>query len=413
MGAILLSAISRNPYPAVVAVPLVTYIILAMLFSHRPHVEVSVGRSSEGDGLYEDEARVCSVRVRNEGGRLDVVEVVDVLPAGMRLKSGSNRTYASLGPGDELTLRYGVESPSFGSFSLGPVRVRSLDTFGIFAEERTVERRERLTVFPKLHYVEHLELGLRLTRNWPGEIVSRRTGPGSEFYSIRPHIAGDLPKNINWRASARSEELQTNQYMSELGGEVMIVLDARKSTEVGRPLATALSYSTRAAATIAYSLLRDRNRVGLLVVGDRLVKVQPGFGRRQFDLMLYALVGVEAGSMWEMRNLPQYLKLLYPKADQLVVVSPQVDDDVFFPLLELASMGRSLTLLSPSPLELERETLERGRVEAVAEGLARLEREARLSLLRRRMYVIEWDVQQPLAASLSEGMMAWRKVGAR
>jgi uncharacterized protein (DUF58 family) len=193
----------------------------------------------------------------------------------------------------------------------------------------------------------------------------------------------------------------------------MIVLDARASTELGPPPNTLLMYSVRAAAAMAYGLLRDRDRVGLLAVGDSLVKVQPGFGRRQFDRILYALVGVEGGSMWEMKHLPQYLRLLYPRVNQLVVVSPLVEESVYSSLMELAAMGYSLTLVSPSPFELERETLEQGRVTSVAEGLARLERGTRLSTLSRYVAVIDWNVKQPLSQSLSEGVLVWRKARAR
>ncbi len=409
MMAVLLSALAGEPNLAFVAVPLVTFFILARLTSHSPHLNVGVERWWEEERLYEDDIRTYSVVIRNEGGPIDMVEAVDALPPGAVIKAGSNRAYASLGSGQEMEIRYSASWPAFGRFSVGPVRVRATDTFGFFAEEKTLEDRAGLVVFPKLQLLEHLELGLRLAKHWPGEIISQKTGQGTEFFSIRPYAPGDLPRNINWRATARSAGLETNQYMKELGGEVMIVLDARASTEIGPPPRTLLRYSIEAAASSAYSLLRDRDRVGLLAVGESLVKAQPGFGRRHYDRILHALMGVEGGSMWEMKHLPQYLRLLYPRVNQLVVVSPLTDEGVFSSMVELASEGYAMTLLSPSPFELEKETLKGGRVEEAAEGLARMARRSRLEALSRHVTVIDWDVRKPLGQSLSEGVMAWRR----
>ncbi len=407
MVAVLAAAATREPYLAIVSVPLVVFFVLARLTSHAPHVDLEVERWSNEERLYEDDPRSYSLMVRNRGSKLDMVEAVDLLPGGVKVTAGANRAYASLAKGEEVEIRYDAACPSFGTFSVGPVRVRSTDSFGLFAEEKTLEERAALVVFPKLQLMEHLELGLRLAKHWPGEIMSRRTGTGMEFYSIRPYAPEDMPRNVNWRATARSEGLQTNQYMKELGGEVMVVVDARASTEVGRPGRTVLKYSIEAAAAVSYGLLRDR--VGLLAVGETLVKVQPGFGRRHFDRILYSLMEVRAGSMWEMKHLPQYLRLLYPKVNQLVVVSPLTDRGVFSSLVELASDGYAMTLLSPSPFELEKETLKGGRVEEAAERLARARGGASWRALSRHVTVVDWDVRVPLSQALSEGVLAWRR----
>ena len=46
---------------------------------------------------------------------------------------------------------------------------------------------------------------------YTGATTLRTPGQGSEFYSLREYVPGDLFKNINWKAFARTGELMINE----------------------------------------------------------------------------------------------------------------------------------------------------------------------------------------------------------
>ncbi len=277
------------------AVPIVTYIALMRIMQPRPHLDVTVERRSEADSIYEGEKARFTLHVHNNGPPIATLELFDLLPPNVRLVSGSNRVLTFLGRGETRTFPYSVEAAVFGSYDIGPIRMRATDLGGNRAEEKRLESHATLWVYPDIRYVSRIAIGPHRPRNWPGETVARRAGSGIDYYGVKDYASGDSLRRVNWKASSRSQEILINQYLDESGGDILVVLDSRSVSEVGSPPESLLTHSTRAAAAIAYRLLRDRNRVGLIGMGSNLVTVPPGFGKRQFERILVSLLTLKAG----------------------------------------------------------------------------------------------------------------------
>ena len=98
---------------------------------------------------------------------------------------------------------------------------------------------------------------------------------------MRQYVPGDELRKINWKASARRDEMITNEFESECSGDVTIMLDARKESNVGTLENNTVEHGIRAASTIAAHILKEKNRVGLIVLRDIIDEVYPAFGKRQ------------------------------------------------------------------------------------------------------------------------------------
>jgi uncharacterized protein (DUF58 family) len=201
--------------------------------------------------------------------------------------------------------------------------------------------------------------------------------------------------------------------MSELGGDTIIALDARHISEMITPTDSMVTHSIRAAAIIAYRLLRDRNRVGLIVVGDNLHKVYPAFGRRQFDRILTTLTRTKPGSIWEIGNLAGYLSLFFSRMTQIIVITPLLDEKAFEAVANISAKGYQTLVISPSLIEIEGRNVPDDRVHRIAGDLVRLERRTKISLLRRHVAVVDWNVDESLSKALQEATFLWTRVRQR
>ena len=382
--------------------PLFTFLVLAHVVGRRPHLDFRVQRTYPEASIYEGGKAEFRVRIRNLGPDIDILEVLDETPEELTLESGANHTVRPLRRGDHLEFGYVVRPKVLGVHRIGPIRVRSLDTLGFFMEEKIVQSYAELKVYPDVQYVRQLHIRPKNARSWSGEILTRKSGTGMEFYGLRSYAPSDSFKRINWKASSRSEGLLSNQFMSEFGGDTIIVLDLRLQSVLGTGPDSTAVYATRAAAIVAYRLLRDRNRVGMIALGDRLDKVRPGFGRRQFDRLLTTMVEMKPGDTWEIGNLAGYLSFFFSRMTQIVVVSTLLDDKSYESVVQIASHGYPVLVISPSPIEFEKRGTKNERVEKVAEELVRLERQTKISLLRRYATVVDWNVNEPLSQSLRE-----------
>ena len=411
--AMTLGLVLQNQYLVASSAPLTLFLVLARLMGSPPHLDIEVERSSSRPSIYENETQIFTVRLRNKGGPIDFIEILDTLPENLRLETGSNHRFTSLQASQTFEFAYEVSPKLPGSYTIGPVKIRTADIFGLWVEERSDEKSTNLNVFPQIQYVSHINVRPRRTRHWPGEIVSRKAGQGLEFYSLREYMSGDSLKRINWRASARFDDLLSNQFMSELGGDTIIALDARYLSQTANSANSLVTYSVRAAAIIAYRLLRDRNRVGMIVIGDRLDKVSPAFGRRQFNRILTALTETRAGNTWEIGNLAGYLSLFFSRMTQIIVVTPLLDAKAFGAVADISAKGYEVLVISPSLMALEARNAPDTRIYRIAKDLVRLERQIKINLLRKHAVVVDWRVNEPLSEALQEATFLWTKARRR
>ena len=103
-----------------------------------------------------------------------------------------------------------------------------------------------------------------------GNVRSRLIDRGLEFHSIREYVPGDERRRINWKATARSENVLINLQHAERCGDIVLIVDAR--TSVGNVIRTKeqLDGVVDAACSLSSQYLRQRDRVGLLVMRDVL-----------------------------------------------------------------------------------------------------------------------------------------------
>lgn len=395
----LLGIAVKNSLLVYASVPIILYLILSTL-TERPHTDLEVERIVPRIQVYEGDEATVVLKVQNVGRTLSFLELLDALPRGTRVTQGGNHVFAELKKGETREFAYGFSPRLFGSYSIGPIMVRSLDRFGVRSEETTAELYDDIRVYPEVRYVSGFKLHHRKPRNWPGESITKKAGAGTEFYGIREYLPGESVRRVNWKASSRMDEIMVNQYLNEAGGEVIIVLDASLSSDVGRPPESTFVYSVRAAGTISYRLLRDRHRVGLLGMGDRLLRVSPGFGRRQFDRILAGLISVRPGEDWRLGMVSQYASLFFSKTTQVVLVTSLLNPESYSTVVNVAMKGHDVVVISPSPVEIDAPG--DGDVDAlrVAIKLARLERERLLSSLLSYAKVVDWNPRLPLDDAL-------------
>src|SRR5205809_1612207 len=175
-------------------------------------------------------------------------------------------------------------------------------------------------------------------------------GIGTEFYSMRKYVPGDDPKRINWKASARQNELIVNETEAERITDVMVVLDT-DVTIFEEAEDELFERGVRAAASMASLLLKQGNRVGLILQGEERGVIPPRFGKRHERNILFLLAAAKPGRAMLSTSYVMTLlaHLMLPAMAQLVVISPLLDSSLVGGLRELAATGYSILVVSPSP----------------------------------------------------------------
>jgi uncharacterized protein (DUF58 family) len=107
--------------------------------------------------------------------------------------------------------------------------------------------------------------------NLAGEHRSPLAGFAVEFAGHREYAPGDDLRHLDWRVYYRREKLFIKQYELETNFVAHLVLDASASMRYGQGPQEKWNYAACAAMALAYAIIRQGDKVGLLLV-DRQVK---------------------------------------------------------------------------------------------------------------------------------------------
>ncbi len=217
---------------------------------------------------------------------------------------------------------------------------------------------------------------------------------------MRGYVSGDDPKRINWKASAKHRRLIINETEAERVTDVMIVLDT-DVTFYESAEAELFERGVRAAASLASLLLKQGNRVGMILQGEERGIAAPAFGKRHERNILFLLAAAKPGRAVLPTDYVVALlaKLLLPARAQIVIISSLMDSTIVGGIRGLVTAGYSVLVLSPSPrdpVKFESES------EELAYRVLMLERANTLFGLEKICSASQWPVGVPLSIVLSK-----------
>ena len=235
----------------------------------------------------------------------------------------------------------------WGAFVLGPPLVRAHDRLGFYAWEARVGTRIPLRVYPSVETLHALLPPLE-TQVFVGNQVSRAKGDGIEFSDIRAWAPGDVPRRINWRATARRGELWVNEQHPERNTDVVLFLDTFTDAHTGGR--GTLDMTVRAATSLAHRYLQRKDRVGLVSFGGFLSWLLPGSGTRQLYRIVDSLLQVDIVLSYAARDVDVLPPRSLPAKALVLALTPLLDARTQQALLDLRARGFDLVVVEVSPV---------------------------------------------------------------
>jgi uncharacterized protein (DUF58 family) len=398
----LLAALAtRRPELVALAAPFALSAAVGLLLARRPRVDAEVALGAERV-LEGDELEVRIDLLAEVGA--ERVEVLLELPHELVLEDGDNPLLLRLADGERRELRFRVRCARWGAFRVGRVHLRTQDAFGLFRYELALDRRLPLKVYPTEEAVRNLLRPLE-TQVFSGNHVARQKGEGIEFADLRPFVAGDRVRRVNWRASARRGELWVNEHHAERNADVVILLDS--FAEARRGERSTLDPALRAASTLADRYLRQKDRVGFVTFGGVLNWLLPSTGTVQLYRIVDAMLDTQIVLSYAWKDIDTLPPRTLPPQALVLALTPLLDSRSESALLDLRGRGFDLVAIEISPLSLMPPP--RSDVERLAHRLWRLRRDAvRGRFERAGIPVAVWGDESSLAAALEE-VSAYRR----
>src|SRR3989338_2668911 len=128
-----------------------------------------------------------------------------------------------------------------------------------------------------LSQVKHIEIrATRLVNDlFGGEYESVFKGRGMEFSEVREYVPGDEIRTIDWNVTARSQSTFVKKFVEERELTVIFVVDGSGSLQFGSSNKLKSAVAAEIAGLLAFSAIRNKDKVGLLIHTDRVEKFVP------------------------------------------------------------------------------------------------------------------------------------------
>jgi len=113
-----------------------------------------------------------------------------------------------------------------------------------------------------------------------GHAESVFKGRGMEFEEVRPYVPGDEVRDIDWNVTARLGHPYVKRFVEERELTVLLVLDVSRSMRFGTAGQEKFELAAELCAVLGFAALRNDDRVGLVLAGERVEHfVPPARGR--------------------------------------------------------------------------------------------------------------------------------------
>ncbi len=137
-----------------------------------------------------------------------------------------------------------------------------------------------------MQQVRRIELQARkqATATFAGQYRSSFRGQGLDFDDFREYTAGDEPRFIDWKVTARTGTPYVRKFFEEREQVLLLAIDTSASMHYASEGMdeTKLEYAARIAAVLAYSAAQNGDKVGLLLYGrEHPFYLPPAQGMRQ------------------------------------------------------------------------------------------------------------------------------------
>jgi uncharacterized protein (DUF58 family) len=249
--------------------------------------------------------------------------------------------------GMEATVPVEVTPKRRGQHRLGIYQIGTSFPFGFI--KRAVERKEpdTLLVCPALGKVSPALLSLCRSAEKMGAAVKPRRGGEDEFYGVKEYRAGDNPKRIYWRRSARTPGVMVSKEMTQVAPpRLMLLVDTLVRADVASDRAD-VERCLAMAASLASFALDDGLAVGVCGwEGQDWAMIPPQGGKRQRRDVLALLARLPTNRTAESGGLLKITRGMMQSGTTAVLFTPRdvqlgLTDQVRGALMVIPSGSRS------------------------------------------------------------------------
>lgn len=201
-------------------------------------------------------------------------ECIEELPAQFQKRDFT--LSGEIAPEKSEELNYGLKPKTRGEYHFGATIFYIKTRLGLVTRRFKNKNCCMRPVYPsfiQMRKYELLAISNRLEEAGVKRI--RKLGHQLEFDHIRDYVIGDDPRSVNWKATARRDNIMVNQFQDECSQPVYNLINMGRIMKMPFEGMTLLDYSINSSLIISNIALNKNDKAGLLTFSDKIHSFLP------------------------------------------------------------------------------------------------------------------------------------------
>jgi uncharacterized protein (DUF58 family) len=206
------------------------------------------------------------------------LEIIDEIPFQFQLRDYS--IPATIPPGNQREISYRLRPVKRGEYHFGMLNIYARSPLGLVIRRFRFGSEQQVPVYPS--YLQMRRFQLLAISNRLSEIgvkKIRRIGHSMEFEQIKDYVQGDDIRTINWKATARRNQLMVNNFTDEKSQQVYCVIDKSRVMKMPFNDLSLLDYAINASLVLSNVALLKQDKAGLITFSEEIGNFLPASGK--------------------------------------------------------------------------------------------------------------------------------------
>ncbi|MEY8848422.1 DUF58 domain-containing protein [Psychroserpens sp. XS_ASV72] len=191
-------------------------------------------------------------------------------------------------------IAYQLRPVERGEYHFGKLNIYVTSVFGLIARRFSYDDNVMIPTYPSFMQLRKYDL-MAISNNLQqyGIKKIRKIGHTMEFEQIKEYVLGDDLRTINWKATAKRNQLMVNQFQDEKSQPVYSVIDKGRVMKMPFNGLTLLDYAINAALVISNVALKKQDKAGIFAFSKKVENIVVAERRSsQMNLILETLYNV-------------------------------------------------------------------------------------------------------------------------
>lgn len=243
-----------------------TLIDILLLFAQNKTVEAS---RETPEKLSNGDENEIIIRIKNNYTFPIYSRIIDEIPFQFQVRNFNVKRRINAQSKDEY--KYFLRPTERGEYFFGNLNIYASSPLRLVSKRYISNHNQMVPTYPS--YIQLRKYDLIAFSNslfQYGLKKIRRIGHTMEFEQIKEYVQGDDIRTINWKATAKRDQLMVNQFQDEKSQNVYMIIDKGRVMKMPFNGLSLLDYAINATLVLSNVILKKHDKAGMLTFSKKV-----------------------------------------------------------------------------------------------------------------------------------------------